>query len=195
MADAVASFTEAIYALLEQFADRLSVHGASEHSVKAYIFGGCAVHLYNEARVSSDLDLDVSTTVISSKEIAQAKREAGKVFIALGPDDGYDILEIDRNYTSTIGPLHQDFEDRAKVLEKNDGSPLIVLLPSPEDIALSKLDRLSEADIDDILSLMKVAGASWDLLKTLAEETDKYYVGQSGALTNKLNYVITHKRT
>jgi Nucleotidyltransferase of unknown function (DUF6036) len=87
---------------------------------------------------------------------------------------GFDILEIDRTYTSTIGPLHEDFPDRAKVLEASAGSPLVVLLPSREDLALSKLDRLSEADIDDILVLMGSSDASWDLLESLTQDVGKY---------------------
>ena len=168
----VASFTEAIYKLLENFAEKLKLHGATEHSVTAYIFGGCAVHLYGQSRVSSDLDLEIETVVISSKEVNAAKREGGKVLISVGPDDVPDILEIDRNFTNSLGPLHEDFVGRARVLEKNAGSPLVVLLPSAEDIALSKLGRLSEADVSDILLLMDTPGASWDRLEELTKDTE-----------------------
>ena len=188
------SFTQAIYQLLAQFADKLKLQGAPEHSVSAYIFGGCAVHLYNQQRVSSDLDLEVNTLVISVQKVAEAKREAGKVFISVGPDSEYDILEIDRTYTSAIGPLHEDFSDRAKILEALPGSPLVVLLPSPEDLALSKLDRLSEADIDDILVLMGSSKDSWKLLESLKSDVEKYYPCVQGSLTSKLNYVIKHRR-
>lgn len=194
MSAPASSFTKAIYQLLAQFAEKLKVYGAPEHSVSAYIFGGCAVHLYSPQRVSSDLDLEVDTVVISVQKVAEAKRAAGKVFIAVGPDSAYDILEIDRTYTSAIGPLHEDFPDRAKVLEASAGSPLVVLLPSREDLALSKLDRLSEADIDDILVLMGSSDASWDLLESLTQDVGKYYPGVEGSLTSKLNYVINHKR-
>jgi hypothetical protein len=188
------SFTQAIYQLLAQFSESLKLQGATEHSVSAYIFGGCAVHLYNPQRVSSDLDLDVNTLVISVQQVAQAKRDAGKVFIAVGPDNAYDILEIDRTYTSSIGPLHEDFPDRATILEANPGSPLVVLLPSAEDLALSKLDRLSEADIDDILVLMGSSKDSWALLEGLTCDVEKYYPCVQGSLTGKLNYVINYRR-
>lgn len=188
------SFTEAIYRLLSQFAEKLALQGAPEHSVCVYVFGGCAVHLYSSARVSSDLDMQVETVVVSARQIAEAKRSAGKVYIAVGPDGAYDILEIDRTYTSAIGPLQEDFPDRAKVIEASTGSPLIVMLPAPEDLALSKLGRLSEVDVEDILLLMESPSASWDLLSSLTSDAEKYYPGVPGALTSKLNYVIKYKR-
>ena len=191
----VSSFTEAIYELLNQFGDRLKIAGAPKHSVRAYVFGGCAVHLYSSTRVSSDLDLEVDTVLVSSQDIVLAKRAAGKVFISVGPDSAYDILEIDQKYTSALGPVHEDFTDRAKVIEMRQGSPLVALLPAPEDIALSKLDRLSEKDVADIVALMGHPGASWELLQKLTDEAEKYYPGIKGGLTSKLNYVIRYKRT
>ena len=69
-----------------------------------------------------------------------------------------------------------------------------MFLPAAEDLALSKLGRLSEADIADIITLMQSPDASWDLLEQLTQEAAKYYPAPAGDLTSKLAYVINHGR-
>lgn len=188
------SFTAAIFTLLGRFGDALKARGAPEHSVRAYIFGGCAVHLYAASRVSSDLDIELNTTVIPKRDLYEAKGEAGYVLVQESPTDEPDLLELDLTYNTTLGPLHEDFDTRSTRVEANPGSPLIVLLPAPEDLALTKLARLSEVDVEDILTLMRVPEASWDLLANLTADVEKYYPGVPGDLTNKLNYLIKHRR-
>lgn len=188
------SFTDAIYLLLGQFAGALKARGAPEHSIRAYIFGGCAVHLYAKTRVSSDLDLEVETALLPRGALYEAKEEAGYVLVQKGPEDEPDLLELDLAYNSTLGPLHEDFSDRAETLELIPGSPLVVLLPSREDLALSKLGRFSDADIGDILTLMSDKDASWELFERLTNEAQKYYVGPPRDLTGKLEHLITHRR-
>lgn len=190
----VPSFTEAIFALLERFADALKLRGAPEHSVRAYIFGGCAVHLYAASRVSSDLDVELSSVVVSTGDLLAAKEEAGYVLVQGSPSEEPDLLELDLTYNTTLGPLHEDFDTRARLLEAKPGSPVAVLLPGPEDLALTKLARLTEADIADILTVMEFPGASWDVLARLTADVEKYYPCVPDDLTNKLNYLIKHRR-
>jgi hypothetical protein len=66
-------------------------------------------------------------------------------------------------------------------------------IPSAEDLAISKLDRLSETDVLDILALMNSPGASWDKLSALTKEVETYYPAPAGSLTSKLNYVKNHR--
>ncbi|OIQ80675.1 hypothetical protein GALL_375720 [mine drainage metagenome] len=188
------TFTEAIFALLGNFGNQLTQRGATEHSVHIHIFGGCAVHLHTATRMSSDLDLEIHQTVLSAKELRQSKEETGFVLIQKTEDSEPDLLEIDLNFNSAIGPLHEDFDRRSRVLECTPGSPLVVLLPSREDLALTKLGRFSETDISDILALMSSPDASWDLLERLTSETDTYYPGPRGSLTKKLGFVINYRR-
>lgn len=194
MTTPVTSFTEAIYRLLGHFAAELTARGAEEHSVKAYVFGGCAVHLHAASRLSSDLDLDVTAALLSKKDLDAAKNATEFVLVQRGDGDEPELLELDLTYSSTIGPLHEDFDIRAKLIEQAPGSPLVVFLPGPEDLALTKLGRLSEVDVTDILALMRTPGASWDLLEELTNDTAKYYPAPPGDLTSKLNYVIKHRR-
>ena len=97
-------------------------------------------------------------------------------------------------FSSLLGPLHEDFDTRAKLVEQKPGSPLVVYLPAAEDLALSKLGRLSEADVVDILTLMQSPGASWGHLEQLTQKTAKYYPAPAGDLTGKLAYVTNHRR-
>lgn len=194
MTSPVTSFTEAIYRLLGQFAAELTARGAAEHSVKAYIFGGCAVHLHVATRLSSDLDLDVTEALLPRQALEAAKIATEFVLVQKTDGDEPELLELDLTYSATIGPLHEDFDTRARLLEQVLGSSLVVFLPGPEDLALTKLGRLSEVDVTDILDLMQTPGASWDLLEELTKDTAKYYPAPAGDLTSKLNYVIKHRR-
>lgn len=189
------SFTEAIFVLLRRLGDELNTCGVQEHSVRAYVFGGCAVHLYASTRVSSDLDVDLVTAVVSRFDLQRAKEQTGYVLIQNSSEDVPDLLEVDLNYNSSFGPLHEDFESRATELERLPGSPLVVFLPSREDVALTKLARLSEVDIEDILALMNSPDASWEALSQLTQDVEQYYVGPKGGLTSKLDYVIKHRRS
>ena len=189
----VTSFTDAIFSLLGRFGDELKAREAPEHSVKAYIFGGCAVHLYSSARVSSDLDLETMTEALTSVALREAMEEAGFVLVQKNAEEEPDLLELDLTYNTTLGPLHEDFEERARELEARSGSPLVVMLPAPEDLALSKLARLSEVDVQDILTLMSSPHASWELLEKLTHEVEGYYPAPAGSLTAKLRYVINKR--
>ena len=184
-----ASFSDAIFALLGQLGDVLKARGAPVHSVRAYIFGGCAVHLYAASRVSSDLDVDLLTAVVPRRDLHAAKAQVGYVLVQSDAEDVPDLLEFDLTYNATLGPLHEDFESRATELERLEGSPLVVFLPAREDLALTKLGRLSEADVADILTLMDFQGASWDFLLKLTQDVEQYHVGRPGDLLSKLGYV------
>lgn len=183
------SFTDAIFALLGRFGNALRLQGAPAGSVHAYIFGGCAVHFYAGVRTSNDLDLELQldSVILSAGALHRAKEAASYVLFA--NDDGKLLtLEIDRQYNSTLGPLHIDFEQRARLLENRENSALVVHLPSREDLALSKLGRLSPVDIEDIGVLMDDESASWALLDKLTREAQGYYVGPPN-LTSNLQFV------
>lgn len=124
MTSTFSSFTDAIYQLLGQFGAELSARGAREHSVKAYIFGGCAVHLHVASRVSSDLDLEVTEAVIPRNSIQDAKVSTSYVLVKKSEDDEPELLELDLTYSTTLGPLHEDFDKRAQLIEQATGSPL-----------------------------------------------------------------------
>lgn len=179
---------DAIFQMLGNLEQRLQEVNAPEHSVFAYIFGGCAVHLYTGARASADLDTEIHSVDIVRDDLQLVLQQIEPVYY--NDADGLPtVLSFDENFNTTLGPLHEDYRDRAVVLERTPGSPLAVYLPSPEDLALSKLGRFTDVDQDDIVSLMSLENSSWDLLSNLVEEVSGYYVGPLGDLTGKFNYV------
>jgi len=184
---------DAIFSMMGNLRDKLSDIGASPGAVRAYIFGGCAVHLYTASRSSEDLDVELFSTVLSKRDIQLVTKNVEPVYFVDSEGDAA-ILAYDRNFNTTLGPLHEDYQDRALVIDGDDSSPLLVCLPSPEDLALSKLGRLGEDDVSDIVLLMSLPNASWEKLSTLTEEASKYYVGRPGELTGKLEYVRNHRK-
>lgn len=167
----------AILRMFANLAEDLAKRSLPEHSVHAYLFGGCAVHLHAMARASSDVDVE-----FTYDDLVKAS-EVRLVLQALPPIDyddpvaGPSQLVWDANFNTTFGPLHEDYRDRAVLIERAPGSPVDVWLPSAEDIAISKLGRFADVDIGDIVELLSLPTASWERFHTLATEAGAYYVG------------------
>lgn len=60
------------------------------------------------------------------------------------------------------------------MIERAPGSPVVVWLPSAEDIALSKLGRVGDVDQNDIIELLSQPSSSWELFESLAREVSNY---------------------
>ncbi|MTV36080.1 DUF6036 family nucleotidyltransferase [Duganella radicis] len=178
------SFTEAILRLFDDLGDRLAAAGLPSGAVRAYLFGGCAVHMYERNRVSEDLDAEFDYNLIHRDDVLLVLSELPAV--AYRSVAGREVgLNIDRRFNTTLCPLHMDYQDRATQLERgqSDASPLTVWLPNPMDVAISKLGRLSVVDVEDILVLLQEPSASWDEFERLATEASQYYVGRNLAGT------------
>lgn len=177
----------AILQMFSNLADDLTKRSLPEHSVHAYLFGGCAVHLHAMTRASSDVDVE-----FAYGDLVMAS-EVRLVLQALPPVDyddpvaGPSQLVWDANFNTTFGPLHEDYRDRAVLIERAPGSPVDVWLPSAEDIAVSKLGRFADVDIGDIVELLSLPTASWERFHTLATEAGAYYVGPP--LDSKILYI------
>jgi hypothetical protein len=145
------------------------------------------MHLYAATtRCSGELELELNTTLVSNEDLHVAKRDAGIVLVRRPADEDPELLELNLASNRTPGPLHSEFAARARLLPVAPDAPLDVFLPSPEDLALSMLDRFSEVDAADIRVLMNRRDASWDLLATLAADVEKYYPGIPGSLIRKV---------
>ena len=156
-------------------------------SYKAYIFGGCALHIHTNTRGSSDIDV----------EFIPAKWMGKKDVVITRPSVSYNmngepnILTLDRNFTPMLGPLHEDYQDDAIQLQKRfHDSPLWLYIVTAEDLAVSKLGRYGERDIQDILILLKMQKMTVDSFRKRAESAIDYYVGDHRAVTGHLNHVL-----
>lgn len=167
----------AILQLFANLAEELTTLKLPEHSVHAYIFGGCAVHMHTQSRVSSDVDVEFSyDDMVKASEVRLVLEQLPPVDYD-DPATGPSQLIWDANFNTTFGPLHEDYPCRAQIIERAPGSPLAVWLPSAEDLVLSKLGRFADVDQNDIIELLSLPNSNWERFESLAREASAYYVG------------------
>ena len=178
---------KAIFEMFHNLAEFLEERGAKPGSCKAYIFGGCALHLHTNARGSSDLDVELEAMErISPDELVLALDE---VFFN-DPETGPSSIVFDTTFTPTLAPLHEDYQEDAIWLNRNEEeSPIWVYLVRKVDLAVSKLGRYGDQDIDDIHTLFD-HGLSIEEFKYRAEEARKYFPGNLDRLTGNIAHVI-----
>lgn len=180
----------AILQLFANLAEDLAARNIPEHSVHAYVFGGCAVHMHAQSRASSDVDVEFDyDDMIKASEVRLVLEQLPPVDYD-DPATGPSQLVWDANFNTTFGPLHEDYQTRAQEIERAPGSPVVVWLPSAEDLALSKLGRFEDVDQNDILELLSLPQSSWELFESLAREVSGYYVGPP--LDSKIAYIQKH---
>ena len=159
------------------------VENAQPGGVKAYVFGGAAVHIYTKVRGSADIDVEHD---------AAGMVDFSDVVVTYEDDSGSELLlTIDGTFNSTLGPLHEDYTDRAVELFVESSEPLWVYLVSAVDIAISKLDRFAEVDQNDIIALAKAKRFTKSEFKRLAEEAIDYHVGDSGKVSSQLKQILS----
>lgn len=177
----------AIAQLFANLAEDLAAHALPEHSVHAYVFGGCAVHLHAATRASSDVDVELSCSdQVKESEVRMILQALPPVDYD-DPDAGPSQLVWDANFNTTFGPLHEDYRGRAHLIESSPGAPLEVWLPSAEDIAISKLGRFADIDIKDVVELLSLPSSSWENFRAWAQEASQYYAGP--ALDSKILHI------
>lgn len=156
-------------------------------SVKAYLFGGCALHIHTNARISNDIDVEFSSAEWMRKNSIVISRPS--IIYTAGPVRR--TLEFDSQFTPVLGPLHEDYQDDAILLQKHHlDSPLWVYVVTPEDLAVSKLGRFGEQDREDILTMLKMKKMTVDNFRKRAAEALKYYVGSPDAAKSHLDYAL-----
>jgi len=148
--------------------------------LKMYVAGGAAMHLYTGERVSEDIDAVFSRRVSLPENLEVAYRDA---------DGAARLLYFDRQYNDTLGLLHEDAHDDSIVLELEGNDPKIVevRLLSPLDLAVSKIDRLSDQDREDIAVLAGRGLVRSKALRRRAEEAAGGYVGDVERLHNSID--------
>ena len=110
-----------------------------KYPIKAYIVGGVANYLYTQARVSDDIDMIISHRIDLPRNL----------FVVYLKDDSFEKLTFDDNYTDTLGLMHEDYVDRAKLYKIIDDKFEVYVL-SPIDLVISKILRFSDNDEQNI---------------------------------------------
>lgn len=157
-------------------------HGA----VKAFIFGGCAFHIHTNARGSNDIDAKIQA-------IKQLKKE--DIFLFLKNNDVEYIdtnnletnLEFDSGFNTSLASIDPDYDER--VIPLVCDSIVEVYLVSGLDLAVSKLARLSDRDIQDIKELYKQNKFSLEEFEKSANNAKDYYVTPE-QLDSNIRYIL-----
>ncbi len=106
-------------------------------------------------------------------------------------DDADLLVELDTNYNSSLGPLHEDYRERALPLEGFDGQhPLHIYVAAPVDLAISKLGRFTEKDKSDIEKLIECGRLDVNEFISLASEAIDYAVGNRSGMLSCLHDVV-----
>lgn len=136
-------------------------------AVKAYLFGGCALHIHTKARGSNDIDVEFSSAKwLTGKDIVFSHQ-----YVTYQDESGRKLVSIDRQFTPMLGPLHEDYQENAIRLQtKQNDSPLWIYVVTAEDLAVSKLGRYSDQDRADILTLLKQGKITASGFRNRAEE-------------------------
>jgi len=162
--------------LLLQLQDRLQL----ERTIKAYIAGGIAVHLYTAYRVTVDVDMEFDARVpVPSDLSVELPGENGR-----GP-----WLYIDTQYNSTFSLIHEDHrEDAWRVPLGLSNIEVFVL--SPVDLAVSKISRFAENDREDIATLVRQGLVTADAIERRANEALSCYVGNVDVLKTSIRLAV-----
>jgi hypothetical protein len=182
---------QALISMFKSVEAELVAENAETGAVKVIIFGGCAVHLYTNHRVSTDVDA----------EIFEACLPVGfnlRALLAEVPEHFFDekacrLMELnyDLKYNTSFGPIHEDYWTRSHPLEAfREESPLQVHIAAPVDIAISKLGRATDQDIGDIMALMRAGFILTAELRRLAMQAIDVYVGNKEPSTSVLTHIL-----
>jgi len=168
------------------------LEGNQPGSVKIIIFGGIAVHLYTQHRVSVDIDGEIfhCDRSLSKDELMKSLGATPESFI--DPSTGRTLaLNYDLTFNTTLGPLHEDYLERAVRLEEFDeSSPIHIMIAAPVDLAISKLGRATDQDVEDIEKLLRMGLILTEDLKRLALQAIDVYVGNKEPPRSILKRII-----
>ena len=156
-------------------------------AVKAFIFGGCAFHIHTNARGSNDIDAEIQA-------IQQLKKHDIVLFLENNDVEYLDDnnletnLEFDRSFNTSLASVDPDYPERAIPLVAN--SIVEVYLVSGLDLAISKLARLSDRDIEDIKELYLNGKFSLEAFKKSANNAEMYYATPE-QLHSNIQYIFS----
>lgn len=176
--------SKAIFQFFKRMNKDFSNKNLEPGSIKAYIFGGCALHIHTNARGSADMDIEFSASPYL--------REKGLVIncnpVFYQQSGIRQALAFDKNFNPMLPPLHEDYQEDAIQLEGRYSvfSPLWVYVVTAEDLAVSKLGRFGDRDRKDIQILLDKGKMTLESFTKRAKEAINYYPGNTRDLLSKL---------
>lgn len=182
---------QALVSMFKSVEAELTYENAGPGAVKVIVFGGCAVHLYTNHRVSTDVDAEIyEASVPEDFHLRTLLAEVPEQFV---DETSGRLMELnyDLQYNTCFGPIHEDYWARSFPLEEfSVESPLHIHVAAPVDIAISKLGRATDQDIGDILALMRAGFILTAELRRLALQAIDVYVGNKEPPTSALSHIL-----
>ncbi len=147
--------------------------------ISMYVAGGAALHFHTGERVSVDVDATFSRRIALPDGLDVAYRDE---------DGAARLLYFDRQYTDTLGLMHEDAQDDSipLALEEIDPGVLDVRVLTPVDLAVSKLGRFSGQDRADIAALARRGLVDELNLEKRALAALEMYVGDTRRLRGSI---------
>ncbi|MBC8998816.1 hypothetical protein IAI51_20015 [Pseudomonas sp. N40(2020)] len=182
---------KALVSMFKSVEAELTQENADPGAVKIIVFGGCAVHLYTNHRVSVDVDAEIYEACLPPGFDLQA-------LLAQFPEPFIDersarVMELnyDLQYNTSFGLIHEDYWARSiPMTEFPETSPLQIHIAAPVDIAITKLGRATDHDVADIKALLRAGFILASDFRCLALQAIDVYVGNkeqpASVLTNIL---------
>ena len=141
----------------------------------------------NACRDFADVDAEnvLSPNLSKSHILAVLAQPEGYV------ENGRDLqIYLDENYNNSLGPLHEDYRERAVPLRGFDcDKPIQVFVAAGVDLAISKLGRFAEHDQTDIEGLIEAGRVDVEEFVNLATEAIDYAVGNKSGMLSCLRLV------
>jgi len=163
--------TLAVVRLFERVMPLLA--GKEAGALRAYIFGGCALHMLTNARGSADVDAEL--------EIASGVNRREVVALLEGIPEDYELdgrdmqVQYDTRFNTSLCPVHEDFAERAiPLIPGQEKAVLQVFVAAPIDLIITKLGRFTDRDHQDICTLIDAKGVNLKRLDMLARQAIDY---------------------
>ncbi|WP_277809999.1 DUF6036 family nucleotidyltransferase [Chromohalobacter canadensis] len=154
------------------------------------VFVGCAVHIHTQARGSADVDAEVASHGYADKSDVIARLDED-VYVFTDEEGISQVLELDSSFNTTLGPLHEDYEDRViRLMTQSRVSNVEVYVAGAIDVAISKLGRFGDRDMHDIQALLQLPHVNIDEFESLAREAISYVVGEQTRILGNLKVVL-----
>jgi hypothetical protein len=105
------------------------------------------------------------------------------------PDGSTEDIYFDSNFSTTLGLIHEDYQDDSLPVELGLQHITLRVL-SPVDLAVSKISRLADPDKEDIRDLVLAGLTGVDEIAARAEEALGSYIGNTSSLRLNIRNAI-----
>ncbi len=171
--------TVALRTMLDRMDASLQEGGYMGEPIKMYLAGGLAVNYYCGTRYTEDVDASFSRRFVLPKNLTVNYRR---------PDGTDAFIYFDHNYNTSLALLHDEFERDSREWAGigNEERKVELRVLAPIDLAISKLDRCSPRDREDLLALAAEQFFTDRQLRTRALEAVANFIGNKDTLLNSI---------